>query len=674
MRWLPSRSLSNSNGLKSSSSSSSLSTSDVDHPKKKSSDATRGSGGVWPFGAGKKTSRPKKLQSIADSDGKSPSRWHDFHDDVLVPSVPSPTPQFNRSNTTSSFSSSIVAPQPLPLPESALARQRDADCPLPSPKDVPGPSSAAKGIVERDRADGVTLISSVFRMKSVFDSPGVRKNKGQAETGSYRTTRQDLSRSGSNRDNFHISVVTKSAPASPMSSPLVSPNNGRSSDFIQYHYVCPQPNQYWSAPEMVTSDASSGTTPPVYFDVIALSTDTSPHHSPRGRSPNQNLKSRSGASSPVLPKLSLETSVIRRDFSAPSLNVHPLPLPPGAPLLSPSPKLSPTVPKLESSSMKSQWQKGKLIGRGTFGSVYVATNRETGALCAMKEVEIFPDDPKSAECIKQLEQEIKVLRQLKHTNIVQYYGSEIVEDRFYIYLEYVHPGSINKYVREHCGAMTESVVRNFTRHILSGLAYLHSKKTIHRDIKGANLLVDSTGVVKLADFGMAKHLTGHAADLSLKGSPYWMAPELMLEVMQKDNSSDLALAVDIWSLGCTIIEMLTGKPPWSEYEGAAAMFKVIRDTPPIPETLSWEGKDFLRCCFKRNPAERSTASALLEHRFLKAQPPDVSHSMQSYNGINLMDKPLSPRGQSEYLSDQLPTTSVQIAKGKANERWTEAAM
>ncbi|PKI45459.1 hypothetical protein CRG98_034114 [Punica granatum] len=124
----------------------------------------------------------------------------------------------------------------------------------------------------------------------------------------------------------------------------------------------------------------------------------------------------------------------------------------------------------------------------------------------MKQVDLVPDDPKCAESIKQLEQEIKVLRQLKHPNIVQYYGSEITDDHFYIYLEYVYPGSINNYVQYHCGAMNESVVRNFTRHILSGLAYLHSTNTVHRDIKGANLLVDAMGVVKLADFGMAKHI------------------------------------------------------------------------------------------------------------------------------------------------------------------------
>ncbi|KAF8023762.1 hypothetical protein BT93_F1069 [Corymbia citriodora subsp. variegata] len=87
--------------------------------------------------------------------------------------------------------------------------------------------------------------------------------------------------------------------------------------------------------------------------------------------------------------------------------------------------------------------------------------------------------------------------------------------------------------------------------------------------------------------------------------------------MANDNSTDLNHTVDIWSLGCTIIEMLTGKPPWSEYERAAAMFKVIRSAPPIPETLSAEGKDFLQCCFCRQPAERPSAAMLLEHAFLQ---------------------------------------------------------
>ncbi|KAI6687484.1 hypothetical protein NL676_024312 [Syzygium grande] len=222
--------------------------------------------------------------------------------------------------------------------------------------------------------------------------------------------------------------------------------------------------------------------------------------------------------------------------------------------------------------------------------------RETGALCAMKEFELLPIAPNSAECMRQLKQ---------------------VEDRLNIYLEYAHQGSIDKYIQEHLGALTESVVCNFTRHIVTGLAYLHANNSIHGDLKGANLFVDASGIVKLADFGIAKHLTGQAAYRSLKKCLNWMAPELIQSLMANDNSTDLDHTADIWSLGCTIIEMVTGKPPWSEFEQAQAIFKVMRSSPPIPETLSAEGKDFLHCCFRRQPAGRPSAAMLLEHAFLQ---------------------------------------------------------
>ncbi|KAJ6335160.1 hypothetical protein OIU78_011908 [Salix suchowensis] len=318
-------------------------------------------------------------------------------------------------------------------------------------------------------------------------------------------------------------------------------------------------------------------------------------------------------------------------------SAHPLPLPPKtAPpqfsIASPPTVIHNTLEKLNVPYKKNQWVKGRLIGSGTYGRVYIGTNRETGALCAMKEVNIIPEDPKSAECIKQLEQEIRVLRDLKHPNIVQYYGSEIVDDHFYIYLEYINPGSINKYVRDHCGHMTESIVRNFTRHILSGLAYLHSTKTVHRDIKGANLLVDASGVVKLTDFGTAKHLTGLSYELSLKGSPHWMAPEVIKAVMRKDCNPELALAVDIWSLGCAIIEMFTGKPPWGDLQGAQAMFKIL------------------------NPAERPSAMALLEHPFVcKSSDLNVSASTEVAPAANLTDNSQNLR-ESTAENDVLQTS------------------
>ncbi|XP_044508213.1 mitogen-activated protein kinase kinase kinase 5-like [Mangifera indica] len=542
--------------------------------------------------------------------------------------------QLSNASTVRSLPYSSSA-QPLPLPLPLPVRDDNGESRLLSPREAGGNGRSTEerernGFRDtyRDRSDGATI-------KSVF-SRGVEKKKpAYLETMSTWKSQQDLNRLDCSRENFRLYSTVKSASSSAFSSPILSPQNMDMNQMFHFYYNVPLPhgNKVWSAPEMPRVDFL-GLPPPAFFDYTAFSADNSPFQSPRSRSPCRHPVSPTGPSSPLQSKLSSETST--------HIEVHRLPLPPGPPISSPTTSVSHIPAKPEPLPKNNQWKKGKLIGRGTFGSVYVASNRETGALCAMKEVEIFPDDPKSAECIKQLEQEIKVLSHLKHPNIVQYYGSEIVEEKFYIYLEYVHPGSVNKYVREHCGAITESVVRNFTRHILYGLAYLHSKKTIHRDIKGANLLVDALGVVKLADFGMAKLLTGQAADLSLKGSPYWMAPELMMSVMQKDNDSDFAFAVDIWSLGCTIIEMFTGRPPWNEFEGAAAMFKVLKDTPAIPENLSAEGKDFLRCCFQRNPAKRPTASMLLEHRFLKcSQQPDVASCSHSFTGMKLTDKPQS---------------------------------
>ncbi|XVF58781.1 hypothetical protein PTKIN_Ptkin07bG0094200 [Pterospermum kingtungense] len=284
---------------------------------------------------------------------------------------------------------------------------------------------------------------------------------------------------------------------------------------------------------------------------------------------------------------------------------HKLPLPPG----------SPTSPSaLPSTRTLSKWRRGRLLGRGTFGHVYLGFNSESGQMCAIKEVRVVSDDQTCKESLKQLNQEINLLSQLSHSNIVRYYGSELGEETLSVYLEYVSGGSIHKLLQEY-GAFKEPVIQNYTRQILSGLAYLHGRNTVHRDIKGANILVDPTGEIKLADFGMAKHIAACGTMLSFKGSPYWMAPEVVM------NTNGYSLAVDIWSLGCTILEMATSKPPWCQYEGVAAIFKIgnSKDIPEIPEHLSNEAKNFIRLCLQREPSARPTALQLLDHPFIRDQ-------------------------------------------------------
>ncbi|KAK8716331.1 hypothetical protein V6N13_043646 [Hibiscus sabdariffa] len=294
---------------------------------------------------------------------------------------------------------------------------------------------------------------------------------------------------------------------------------------------------------------------------------------------------------------------------------HKLPLPPGSPT-SPSALPSTRICGVSENTPcnLSKWRKGKLLGRGTFGHVYLGFNSQSGQMCAIKEVRFVSDDQTSKECLKQLNQEINLLSQLSHPNIVRYYGSELGEETLSVYLEYVSGGSIQKLLQEY-GAFKEPVIQNYTRQILSGLAYLHGINTVHRDIKGANILVDPTGEIKLADFGMAKHITACGTMLSFKGSPYWMAPEVVM------NTNGYNLAVDIWSLGCTILEMATSKPPWSRYEGVAAIFKIgnSRGMPEIPDHLSNEAKSFIRLCLQRDPSARPTALQLLDHPFIRDQ-------------------------------------------------------
>jgi len=300
----------------------------------------------------------------------------------------------------------------------------------------------------------------------------------------------------------------------------------------------------------------------------------------------------------------------------PELPVDPIAFSEPESSISPLPSSSCYLPLPPSLIACSQWEKEECIGSGSFGYVYRGFNSEHGQFCAIKEVLVVLNDPRSKEQLKQLNQEICFLKQLSHPNIVQYYGSILTNTALSIYMEYVSEGSIHVLLGKH-GPFKESMIRNCTAQILSGLAYLHERRHIHRDIKGANILVGSNRVVKLADFGFAKHIsTLTEAHTSRAGTPYWMAPEV---IVSKYSGKGYNLSADIWSLGCTVVEMATGKHPVHGFEPVAAMFKIASDTyePEIPDKLSDEGKYFLLQCFRRDPRSRPTATQLMDHPFVR---------------------------------------------------------
>ncbi|CAK8530111.1 unnamed protein product [Lathyrus sativus] len=282
------------------------------------------------------------------------------------------------------------------------------------------------------------------------------------------------------------------------------------------------------------------------------------------------------------------------------------------------------------------WVKGKIVGTGSFGSVHLAMNKSTGGLFVAKTAN--SDAGRDA-----LQNEVNILNTLKNSSsqspspyIIQCLGSEYDHqdnNKLHVFMEYMAGGSLADALHNFGGSFDEHVVRLYTRQILLGLYHLHQQGIVHCDLKCKNVLLSSSGTVKLADFGFAKRISKDSSTdkspssvINNGGTPLWMAPEVLLATNVKDERAVDFAAADIWSLGCTVIEMATGRPPWvhddlvSISNPMSAMFKIAcgDGIPQFPSHFSQEGFDFLRKCLARDPNKRSTAKDLLNHPFLVA--------------------------------------------------------
>ncbi|XP_057864624.2 mitogen-activated protein kinase kinase kinase 17-like [Cryptomeria japonica] len=305
-----------------------------------------------------------------------------------------------------------------------------------------------------------------------------------------------------------------------------------------------------------------------------------------------------------------------------------------------------------------RWLRGNTIGAGAFGTVSLAIDNSNGELFAVKSM--------AASSVSCLQHEFNILNSLESPYIVRCLGMEYSNENGVelcnLMMKYMPGGSVGDLLTKFGGQLDESVIRSYTRDILRGLDYLHRQGIVHCDIKGKNVLVGSGGVVKLGDFGSARRTEEKGQISVLRGTPLWMAPEVVNQVEQGPPS-------DIWSLGCTVVEMATGRPPWTNASNPLAAFYLIGCTdelPELPACLSPEGRDFLDKCFRRDPKQRWTAAQLLEHPFLS--------QIDCCSGTGAKRAPLSPTStlnfgspdwDSSASSSSVPILSLPIARPSA---------
>ncbi|KAJ7890536.1 Pkinase-domain-containing protein [Mycena olivaceomarginata] len=255
------------------------------------------------------------------------------------------------------------------------------------------------------------------------------------------------------------------------------------------------------------------------------------------------------------------------------------------------------------------FQLGNCIGRGQFGSVYRALNLNTGQMVAVKRLRL--EGLKEDE-VTTLMREVDLVKRLSHPSIVKYEGMARDQDTLSIVLEYAENGSLGQTLKAF-GKLNERLVASYVVKILEGLHYLHSSDVVHCDLKAANILTTKNGNVKLSDFGVSLNLRAMEREIKdVAGTPNWMAPEV-IELKGASPKSD------IWSLACTVVELLTGRPPYAEIANSmSVMFRIVEDDmPPLPEDCSPLLEDFLKQCFDKDPTKRPSADLLCEHPWLK---------------------------------------------------------
>ncbi|KAL3736357.1 hypothetical protein ACJRO7_025329 [Eucalyptus globulus] len=343
-----------------------------------------------------------------------------------------------------------------------------------------------------------------------------------------------------------------------------------------------------------------------------------------------------------------------------------------------------------------EWIRGPAIGRGSTAAVSLATAVPSGELFAVKSAELSRSAP--------LQRERLLLSELASPHVVKYLGHDVTRESgelyYNLWTEYLPKGTLFDEIRRRGGRLDEPEIRSHTRKVLRGLEYLHENGLVHGDVKSQNLLMGSDGV-KVADLGCARFVEPRRSSRVLSppdafsgvdtrdahnargeddvlpeeramtssdvfsGTPMFMAPEVA-------RNEEQSFPSDVWSVGCTVIEMATGKGPWAESDPVSVLYRIgfSGDAPEIPRRLSDSGRDFLDKCLARDPRQRWAVTELLEHPFLDESKTSEEFTRNSPSGVldsafwDSMDVWESPRNRT--VSDAVDSCSC--SRSPATER------